>query len=1002
MKPIAKRLLVAVLSLVLVLGIVAPLTAAQAQALTYNGSSSYESGKYYTALTNVKLTGNQRKDIVNVAKSQVGYQEGGSSSQLSGTVRGNGNCTEYGRWYGLQDMWCAMFVSWCADQAGVSTSIVPSHAFTPSGLNWFRDRGLAYSRATVAAGKYTPKAGDIIYFKSGRNENICNHVGIVTGYSDGTVYTVEGNTSSATVSTNGGAVAAKSYDISNTYIVYICSPNYKNTESTQETEFYAKIGNANVGKNLALNGDDVIVEKNSSDDDQIWRFQLQSDGYYKITNTKTAKVLEVVGGGSANGTEIQMADSNNSAAQRWKLEKITGGYALRPKCAATTALDVGATSLNVKLWKYSGKAVQTLTITKVTTYLANPGSNFYGKITLPSSELNLSLSGTEVITYSNSAKPAQTWHFERMSYGAYKITNTKTGQVLEVEGTVKEGANVRIADSDNGKNQRWYIYSVNGKLILKSVSDKNFVLDVAGSTTSTMVGLQVSAYKGGSDQQFAITKVSTHVVDLGTNFYAKLENITGGLNLSLSGTDVITYGDSDKPAQVWKFVRQSDASYKIVNTKTSQVLTVSGDSVSGAKVHIAGDTGASDQRWLVYIYNGNYILRPMSNVMLALDISGDATQTLCNARLGAYTGKGDQRFAIKKVDTHVVNLGSNFYAKLESVTGGLNLSLAGTDVITYGDSDKPAQVWNFIRQSDASYKIVNTKTGQVLTVNGESKNGVKVHIANDTGASSQRWLVYTYSGNYILRPMSDVTMALDISGDATQTLCKAQLWAYHGNGDQRFAIRKVELSASGTATKAQMAVIRKIIYAVETGGQVYGKQDYTDFTEAYTNSSEEHAITIGAGQWYATEAKTLLNNIRKADPALFAKLDTAGIASDLDNKDWSTYKLSAGSAKAKCIQAIIGSSVGIACQDALIEEQMAAYMAEAAALGVKDLDAQMMCANIRHQGGLGAMKRILGKTTGGYTLDNIYAAMQTDTGNQVGVYKSRQKMVYNALKEHIS
>ena len=141
----------------------------QAYALSYSDSSSYKSGKYYTRLTNVELTGNQRVDIVNVAKSQVGYQESGSSSKLSGTVKGSGNYTEYGRWYGMQDKWCAMFVSWCANVAGISTSIVPSHSYTPTGLNWFISRGRAYSRATVAKGGYTPQAGDIIYFKSSRN-----------------------------------------------------------------------------------------------------------------------------------------------------------------------------------------------------------------------------------------------------------------------------------------------------------------------------------------------------------------------------------------------------------------------------------------------------------------------------------------------------------------------------------------------------------------------------------------------------------------------------------------------------------------------------------------------------------------------------------------------------------------------------------------------------------------------------------------------------------------
>ncbi len=72
-------------------------------------------------------------------------------------------------------------------------------------------------------------------------------------------------------------------------------------------------------------------------------------------------------------------------------------------------------------------------------------------------------------------------------------------------------------------------------------------------------------------------------------------------------------------------------------------------------------------------------------------------------------------------------------------------------------------------------------------------------------------------------------------------------------------------------TDYEKSVIRNIIYAVETGGQVYGNKDYADFTEAYTNSSTEYAITIGAGQWYGIEAKTLLDRIKQADPSLFGK-----------------------------------------------------------------------------------------------------------------------------------
>ena len=59
------------------------------------------------------------------------------------------------------------------------------------------------------------------------------------------------------------------------------------------------------------------------------------------------------------------------------------------------------------------------------------------------------------------------------------------------------------------------------------------------------------------------------------------------------------------------------------------------------------------------------------------------------------------------------------------------------------------------------------------------------------------------------------------------------------------------------------------------------------------------------------------------------------------------------------------------------------------------------CINIRHQGGYGAVTRILGKTRGEYTLDNIYKAMSTDTGGQVGTYKTRQQKVYTWLKTYM-
>lgn len=203
-------------------------------------------------------------------------------------------------------------------------------------------------------------------------------------------------------------------------------------------------------------------------------------------------------------------------------------------------------------------------------------------------------------------------------------------------------------------------------------------------------------------------------------------------------------------------------------------------------------------------------------------------------------------------------------------------------------------------------------------------------------------------------------------------------------------------------TQSQMNILIKIIAAVETGGQIYGQARYDDYTPAYTNCSNETSCTIGAFQEYGSLAKGLLQEILNTYPSTFGKYDNAGIESDLQRTSWTGYSPARGSQKAKAIQAIIGSPDGIKVQNNRIQKQMESHIAFAQKQGVSDVDALFMCANFIHQGGQFACTRILKKTQKPYTLDHLYASCKTDTGNQVGAYKTRQQKVYGWLKEKIS
>lgn len=202
--------------------------------------------------------------------------------------------------------------------------------------------------------------------------------------------------------------------------------------------------------------------------------------------------------------------------------------------------------------------------------------------------------------------------------------------------------------------------------------------------------------------------------------------------------------------------------------------------------------------------------------------------------------------------------------------------------------------------------------------------------------------------------------------------------------------------------KQNITVLRKILYAVESGDQTYGKQDYSAFAGVGANCDNEKAITIGAGQWYAGEAKELLYRIQRGNPKLFKDMDTVGLEADLLLKSWATYGVSAGSAKGKCIINIISTAHGKKCQDEYMEDQIQTYAQSITkTYGTMPDSAMMECINILHQGGDAALKRILAKIAKPYTADKIYSALCEDTAdptpNQVGDYTDRQKAVINMI-----
>lgn len=146
-----------------------------------------------------------RENIVNKAKSYLGYTEGPN------------NDTIFGNWYGLPNQpWCAMFVSYVLNECGVSQSIVPKFASCTTGFNKFNEMRIA-TREHI-----TPRPGDIIFFIWKQGEPTPDHVGLVEKVENGRVYTIEGNRSDKVQEFN--------YDLNNWEIYGYATPTYEENE----------------------------------------------------------------------------------------------------------------------------------------------------------------------------------------------------------------------------------------------------------------------------------------------------------------------------------------------------------------------------------------------------------------------------------------------------------------------------------------------------------------------------------------------------------------------------------------------------------------------------------------------------------------------------------------------------------------------------------------------------------------------------------------------------
>lgn len=140
---------------------------------------------------NVEFTGVGAEDVLAIAGTQLGYVESDANFIVEKDGLTRKGYTRYGEWYGdPYGDWCAMFVSFCLNYAGIGPDTIPYEASCVNFIDKLNVSGL------YADSDYIPAPGDLVFFDQD-SDRLADHMGFVKEVLDDDVteqlVTIEGN-----------------------------------------------------------------------------------------------------------------------------------------------------------------------------------------------------------------------------------------------------------------------------------------------------------------------------------------------------------------------------------------------------------------------------------------------------------------------------------------------------------------------------------------------------------------------------------------------------------------------------------------------------------------------------------------------------------------------------------------------------------------------------------------------------------------------------------------
>lgn len=556
----------------------------------------------------------------------------------------------------------------------------------------------------------------------------------------------------------------------------------------------------------ASNGANVQIYQSNTTAAQRWRVSHDDDGYLTITNVKSGKVLDVSAGSTCLGTNVQQYTACGDAnyAQKWiAVPNGDGSVRLLSAVWQQRTLDVAGGSLNsqtnVQLYTSNGTAAQRFSFIATNPASVDPCDDILKDkgwcVISPSANGAVALdvaggslkNGGNVQTYSCNGTLSQLFKAEYRD-GYYVLRNAGSGKVLDVAaGDVVPGTNVQQWDESPNDNQLFSVvvnedgsYSFINKAtgLMLAVSGSNLVAAIVGDSvqTSFVFAEQEDLLSEGLYEIYPSAN-SSYVLDVAS---ASAD----------SGANVQLYSNNGSFAQKWLLKKVDGAK----NTYTFEsVCSTNRLAVSGTNVCTMAPADVKAQQWVARIDSNGIEFVSADDQDLSLDVKGGNFASSSNVQVYTSNDSAAQRFRLRSTSADVAN--GTYFIRMASransvldVSGGS--SADGANVQIWQNNDTGAQKWNFSRNVDGSYTIVNAASGKALDVkDAAASSGTNIQQWSRNGSAAQRWYFEYVSGGFRLSSALNTAFVIDVSGGNAANGTNVALYASNDSKARRFTFK---------------------------------------------------------------------------------------------------------------------------------------------------------------------------------------------------------------------